>query len=468
MDGQRARSLRRRQSFTEEFRVIDDDGDGSLTIVELTNAMLRRHPQASAAEARSWAEGIIRVYDADGNGRLDRREFQAFMNERYETLRKTFDALDTDGSGRISAEEVKQGLVAARVPHLETDVDRVLRRMGGSTDEGVTADGVSFSAFFSASVLLPVHGSEGTLLTTLAGSYPVREPPPGTTPTMIVAAGFINGAVSRTVTAPTDRLRALLATGAYPSLRTAFSSVLREQGVRGFWSSNLANVIQVAPENGISFALNEVLRDAVCRDPEHPAMAEKFLLGGAAGAVAMSVVYPLYVVQNRQAAAVAGQYSGMADAVREVARGGMGVMYAGYGTALVRVLPLKGIMLGGYSTLKDACKDPRTGEISTTSSLLCSAAAGGAAHACTYPLHLARTVLQQPVPAGGRAYAGFVDVLRERMRTQGLSGCFRGLPIWLCNRVPAVAIEFAVNERALSAMKWFSAYRHSQGEHFAM
>ena len=65
MDGQRARSLRRRQSFTEEFRVIDDDGDGSLTIVELTNAMLRRHPQASAAEARSWAEGIIRVYDAD-------------------------------------------------------------------------------------------------------------------------------------------------------------------------------------------------------------------------------------------------------------------------------------------------------------------------------------------------------------------------------------------------------------------
>lgn len=152
-------------------------------------------------------------------------------------------------------------------------------------------------------------------------------------------------------------------------------------------------------------------------------------------------------------------------------------------------------MLGGYSVLKDAVKDPRTGEISTSKSLVCSAVAGGAAHAVTYPLHLARTVLQQPVAEGGRAFSGFVDVLRHRIATQGIAGCFRGLPIWLvrtlheprasrlslaalvchaylppclrptqrwlavrvasgqCNRVPAVAIEFAVNERALDAMK---------------
>ena len=47
-------------------------------------------------------------------------------------------------------------------------------------------------------------------------------------------------------------------------------------------------------------------------------MAEKFLLGGLAGAVAMTAVYPMYVVQNRQAAAPTGRYSGMMDAIREV------------------------------------------------------------------------------------------------------------------------------------------------------
>ena len=74
-------------------------------------------------------------------------------------------------------------------------------------------------------------------------------------------------------------------------------------------------------------------------------------------------------------------------------------------------------------------------------SLACSAVAGGAAHAFTYPLHLARTVLQQPVAEGQKPFSGFIDVLRHRFTTQGIAGCYRGLSIWLCNRVPSVAIE---------------------------
>merc|ERR1711957_1036882 len=103
-----------------------------------------------------------------------------------------------------------------------------------------------------------------------------------------------------------DRLRALIATGNYPDVRTAFRSVLREQGVRGFWASNMANVVQVAPENGMSFFLNELLRDWVAADPEYPTVTEKFGIGSAAGAIAMSVIYPMYVVQNRMAAAPPG------------------------------------------------------------------------------------------------------------------------------------------------------------------
>lgn len=49
-------------------------------------------------------------------------------------------------------------------------------------------------------------------------------------------------------------------------------------------------VVQVAPENGISFALNELLRDRVCQRPEQPTVAEKFAVGAVAGAVAMTAV----------------------------------------------------------------------------------------------------------------------------------------------------------------------------------
>ena len=146
----------------------------------------------------------------------------------------------------------------------------------------------------------------------------------------------------------------------------------------------------------------------------------------------------------------------MMDCVREVLRGGTGA-YAGYGTALVRVLP-QGHHAWRLLRTRDACKDPRTGSLN---SQIAAVLSGGRQHGARvqYPLHLARTVLQQPVPEGGRAFSGFVDVLSHRMQTQGVAGCFRGLPIWLCNRVPAVAIEFAVNERALDGMKRLAAWR---------
>ena len=121
-------------------------------------------------------------------------------------------------------------------------------------------------------------------------------PPPGTTPTMIVAAGFINGAVrGRSPRPPT--LRAVLATESTP---TSHGLPLHSAGARrdGFWNSNLANVVQVAPM--ASHSPGKVFHDRFCTDPAHPSMLEKFLLGGTAGAVAMTAVYPMYVVQNRR------------------------------------------------------------------------------------------------------------------------------------------------------------------------
>ena len=273
------------------FRRVDIDGDGRITKGELVSAILKRAPGTSSAAAQSWAEQIIKEFDHDRSGSIELDEFKIFMGQRIEHARAVFEALDRSQTGRISREDVHSGLKQAGVRHLDADVNRVLAAMGAGTDEGVTSEGVSFAGFFDVSVLLPAMGAEQTLLG-LSGALPMTSAPAGTTPTMIVAAGFLNGAVSRTCTAPTDRLRATLATGLYPDVGSAFRGILREQGVRGFWSSNTANVIQVAPENGISFALNELLRDKLCADAAHPTMAEKFLLGSTAGAGAYTGFQP--------------------------------------------------------------------------------------------------------------------------------------------------------------------------------
>ena len=423
-----------------EFQLLDTHLDGKLTKENLSAALQRSMTRRSANRE---ADKIIEKYSQADNDFLSLDEFAEFVDARYPELQAIFYSLDHNRDGRISIEDVKQGLKEAAVPHIESHVERVMLKLGGvAFDEGVT-----FAQFFEAAILLPSLTSR-ELLSSLSGVVPFRPPPPGTTPAMIVTAGIINGVVSRTMTAPMDRLRAVLATGRAETVASAARGILKAQGLRGFWSSNMANVIQVGPENGIAFLLNDQLRDHMCRDPSRPSVFEKFCMGSTAGAVAMTAVYPMYVVQNRMAAAVAGQYSGLFDCMQRT-----GFSFAGYGTALVRVLPMKGIMLGGYGILKDVVKDPSTGHISTGASLGCSAFAGGLAHVATYPLHVARTVLQQEIRPGDRVYSGFVDVLRHRYATHGLRGWYLGLPIWLCNRIPAVAIEFAVNERALDTLK---------------
>lgn len=428
--------------LVRQFRLLDTHHTGTITKDELADAM-ERYMDKGAAEVE--ADNILKQYDHRHSGGLELDEFAEFVHERYGPLHDIFCELDISNTGSITLDDVKEGLKRAHVPHMDSDVARVLSRLGGTDSDG--KEGVSFAHFFEASLLLPVLKTN-EVLASVAGVIPFRQPPPGTTPGMVVAAGMINGMVSRTMTAPMDRLRAVLATGREGSVFDAARTIFRTQGLRGFWSSNLANVVQVAPENGITFVMNDVLRDYVCTDASHPTITEKFLLGSVAGAIAMTTVYPMYVVQNRMAAAPVGKYNGMLDCVRRT-----GMSYAGFGTSLVRVMPLKGIMLGGYGTLKDFAKDPVTGHISTSMSLACSAAAGGLAHSFTYPLHMARTVLQQEVEPGARVYTGAIDVLRHRLGTHGLRGWFLGLPIWLCNRIPAVAIEFAVNERALDLIK---------------
>lgn len=312
---------------SEQFDLLDTDPDGVLTREELAAGLIRA-TGISRQSAEAEADAILKQYCSCGSGGLQREEFAQLVEARYAHLRTIFTDLDVSRTGRISSADVRHGLQKANIPHLETNVDRVLVRIGANKDEDKGS--VTFLHFFEASLLMPTVSSRELLLTQ-AGVLPFHAPPAGTTPAMIVSAGMINGMVSRTLTAPMDRLRAVLATGREASLREAAASIYRTQGARGFWASNMANVVQVAPENGMAFALNDLLRDYICSDASHPTIPEKFVLGSTAGAMAMTMVYPMYVVQNRMAAARPGQYAGLSDCMKRT-----GLSFAGFGTSLVR------------------------------------------------------------------------------------------------------------------------------------
>jgi solute carrier family 25 phosphate transporter 23/24/25/41 len=135
------------------------------------------------------------------------------------------------------------------------------------------------------------------------------------------------GAISRTATAPIDRLKMILqvqedARGM--SLREGLSRIASEGdspvdidvlssacslnvqdsckavhfaaqsgSVCAYFRGNGANVFKIAPETALKLTLNDKLKHAVARDPEHIQPLERFLFGGMSGAVAqVSISYP--------------------------------------------------------------------------------------------------------------------------------------------------------------------------------
>lgn len=74
-------------------------------------------------------------------------------------------------------------------------------------------------------------------------------------------AGGVAGAVSRTSTAPVDRLKVLLQAHASRSnnlgMLTGFQHMLDEGGVMSLWRGNGINVLKIIPEAAFKFALYE-------------------------------------------------------------------------------------------------------------------------------------------------------------------------------------------------------------------
>jgi solute carrier family 25 (mitochondrial phosphate transporter), member 23/24/25/41 len=132
-------------------------------------------------------------------------------------------------------------------------------------------------------------------------------------------AGGMAGMISRTATAPLDRLKVYLIaqTGSKKAaveaakegapLRAAFhfgrplvdatKELWRAGGMRSLFAGNGLNVLKVMPESAIKFGAYEAAKKFLATldgsDPKHLHPTNQFLAGGFGGAVAQCVVYPL-------------------------------------------------------------------------------------------------------------------------------------------------------------------------------
>ncbi|EAW14436.1 calcium-binding mitochondrial carrier protein [Aspergillus clavatus NRRL 1] len=303
-------------------------------------------------------------------------------------------------------------------------------------------------------------------------------------------AGGIAGAVSRTATAPLDRLKVYLiaqtggkeaavqaakdgaplqaAGQASKTLKGAIRELWRAGGIRSLFAGNGLNVVKVMPESAIKFGAYESAKRAFARleghnDPKRLKPTSQFLSGGFGGMVAQCFVYPLDTLKFRmQCSTVEGGLTGnqlIAATARKVwERAGLLGFFRGLPLGVFGMFPYAAIDLTTFEYLKRAllarqaqinhCHEDDVPLNNFTTGAI-GAISGGFSASVVYPLNVLRTRLQaQGTVLHPTTYSGILDVARKTLQAEGPRGFYKGLTPNLLKVAPAVSISYVVYENS--------------------
>ncbi|KAK4305405.1 hypothetical protein Pmani_022695 [Petrolisthes manimaculis] len=280
-----------------------------------------------------------------------------------------------------------------------------------------------------------------------------------------LVAGGVAGMVSRTCTAPLDRLKVFLQVHGgkqFKGWTTCFQYMLREGGVRSLWRGNGVNVVKIAPESAIKFAAYEQGKRMVMQfggsKERELTIYERFVAGSFAGGISQTTIYPLEVLKTRLALRKTGQYSSIADAAKKIYhQEGLRSFYRGYIPNLLGIIPYAGIDLAVYETLKKTYMQHHNQH--TNPSIFVITACGAFSSTCgqiaSYPLALIRTRLQAQVITPGMVQEHpmtMVGLFRHIIATEGAFGLYRGITPNFMKVAPAVSISYVVYEKCRQAL----------------
>jgi len=263
-------------------------------------------------------------------------------------------------------------------------------------------------------------------------------------------AGGISGAVSKTITAPIERVKLIIQTQdanpkivsgevpRYTGIGNCFVRVRSEQGIGAFWRGNATNCIRYFPTQAFNLAFKDTIKATFPKySPKTefwPFFGVNLASGGLAGAGSLCFVYPLDYARTRLASDVGSgkkAFNGLGDCLKKTAAGPKGVLslYNGFGISVAGIIPYRGVQFGLNDTgkgLNPFDKDLTfVGIASKWAVAQFSVIMSGFV---TYPFDTVRRRLQMESEKSmeDRMYKGALNCFNKIIADEGVNALFKG------------------------------------------
>lgn len=443
------------RSYQDLFERLDTNKDGKVDVAELRAGL-----KAMGIFRHGAAQKIVSSGDQNNDGSLDFSEFTKYLKEHEKKLRLTFKSLDKNNDGRIDASEIQLALAELGIHVSAEDAMKILQSM--DIDGTMMVDWNEWREHF---LLYPAHNLEEIIRywkhssvldlgdsLAIPDEFTEEEKSSGGWWKQLVA-GAMAGAVSRTGTAPLDRMKVLMQVHASKSnqisLVGGFRQMISEGGLSSLWRGNGINVLKIAPETAIKFMAYEQYKRLLTSEGQKIETHCRFMAGSLAGATAQTAIYPMEVLKTRLTLRKTGQYSGMLDCAKNILKNeGVKAFYKGYIPNLLGIIPYAGIDLAVYESLKNTWLSYH--KDSTNPGVLVLLGCGTISSTCgqlaSYPLALVRTRMQAQASLGAADQPSMNTLMKKIVAKEGFFGLYRGILPNFMKVIPAVSISYVVYE----------------------
>jgi len=267
-------------------------------------------------------------------------------------------------------------------------------------------------------------------------------------PLINLAAGGISGAVSKTITAPLEKVKLAIQNQdsnprilsgemkRYTGMGDCFMRHVSELGASSLWRGNVANCIRYVPTAACNLMFKDTIKGLFPKpnkDKEFGKFAAvQIASGSAAGGLTNTIVYPLIYVRTVLGADIGKvkKYNGMGDCLaKTVKEGGFFSLYNGIGPSTVGIVVYRGAQFGLQDTIK--AFNPYQKDVSMigiVSKFIVAQIAVSVSGIAAYPFDTMQRRLQIEAtkPKSEQIYNGMADCFGKILKAEGPGGFFKG------------------------------------------